>query len=112
MITALFGGSFDPVHKGHVNAVRSLLDTIPQIDRVIIMPAFLNPFKANTMPPADGKDRMEMCRLAFGSIPVCEVSDYEISKGGVSYTAVTLEHLREIYPGDRLILTVGSDSLE
>lgn len=112
MITALFGGSFDPVHKGHVNAVRSLLDTIPQIDRVIIMPAFLNPFKANTMPPADGKDRIEMCRLAFGSIPVCEVSDYEISKGGVSYTAVTLEHLREIYPDDRLILTVGSDSLE
>ena len=77
MITALFGGSFDPVHKGHVNAVRSLLDTIPQIDRVIIMPAFLNPFKANAMSPADGKDRMEMCRLAFGRYPTTRLARAE-----------------------------------
>ena len=69
MITALFGGSFDPVHKGHVNAVRSLLDTIPQIDRVIIMPAFLNPFKANAMSPADGKDRMETVSYTHLTLP-------------------------------------------
>lgn len=113
MITALFGGSFDPVHSGHVNAVRSLLESSLAPDRVIIMPAFVNPFKAglNADNRADCEERLQMCRLAFKKLPHCEISDYEIKKGTLSYTSETLEHLRKIYPDDKLILTVGSDSL-
>ncbi|MGN0637563.1 MAG: nicotinate (nicotinamide) nucleotide adenylyltransferase [Huintestinicola sp.] len=113
MITALFGGSFDPVHLGHVNAVKSLLESSLAPDRVIIMPAFVNPFKAGLDHEnrADCEDRLEMCRLAFEKLPLCEISDYEIKKGTLSYTADTLEHMRALYPEDKLILTVGSDSL-
>lgn len=111
-VTALFGGSFDPVHMGHINAVKSLLRHFPEITRVIIMPAFVNPFKCGNEPRAAVYQRLEMCKLAFSDIPCCIVSDMEISRGGSSYTVITLEHLREKYPHDRLILTVGSDSLE
>lgn len=113
-VTALFGGSFDPVHLGHENAVRSLLDEIPDIGRVIIMPAYVNPFKAGEdfSLRATSEQRMEMCRIAFGKYPRCIVSDFEISRKELSYTIITLEYLREEYPDDRLILTVGSDSLK
>lgn len=114
MTTALFGGSFDPVHKGHRNVVESLLREIPDIERVIIMPAHVNPFKSDDDRSGRAADeqRLEMCRLAFGDIPQCIVSDFEIRQGGLSYTVLTLEHLAAVYPRDRLILTVGSDSLE
>lgn len=113
MITALFGGSFDPVHLGHVNAVKSLLESSLAPDRVIIMPAFVNPFKAglDTENRANCEDRLEMCRLAFEKLPRCEVSDFEIKKGTLSYTCETLRYLQKLYPEDKLILTVGSDSL-
>ena len=113
MITALFGGTFDPVHLGHTNAVRSLLESEISPHRVIIMPAFVNPFKAgiNTESRADCGQRLEMCRLAFEKLPRCQVSDYEIKKGSISYTSDTLRHLKTTYPDDELVLTVGSDSL-
>lgn len=113
MITALFGGSFDPVHLGHKNAVQALLQSEISPDRVIIMPAFVNPFKADIMAEnrADCEQRLEMCRLAFEKLPRCHVSDYEIKKGSISYTSETLRHLKETCPDDELVLTVGSDSL-
>lgn len=114
MTTALFGGSFDPVHLGHVNAVKALLKSSLAPDRVIIMPAFVNPFKAGLDKDnrAGCNDRLQMCRLAFDPLPRCEVSDFEIKKATLSYTADTLEHLRELYPADKLILMMGSDSLK
>ncbi|MGN1089914.1 MAG: nicotinate (nicotinamide) nucleotide adenylyltransferase [Huintestinicola sp.] len=112
MTIALFGGSFDPVHKGHVNAVSSLLMQERDIDKVMIMPAAVNPFKVGNSPAATAEDRLNMCRLAFERFPQCEISEHEISESGISYTVNTLEWLREEYPNSRLILTVGSDSLE
>lgn len=114
MMTALFGGSFDPIHKGHRNVVDSLLKQMPDIDRVIIMPAHVNPFKSeeDRTGRATDEQRLEMCRLAFADEPRCIISDYEITQGGLSYTVLTLEHLRELYPHDRFILTLGSDSLK
>lgn len=112
---ALFGGSFDPVHLGHINAVRSLLREVRDIGRVIIMPAYVNPFKAGEAGGAVGASpmqRVEMCRIAFGDIPRCMVSDFEARREGPSYTYVTLRALREEFPGKELILTVGSDSLK
>lgn len=113
-VTALFGGSFDPVHNGHVNAVKGVLKAVPETERIIVMPAGRNPFKRDIdmTHRASGQQRLEMCRIAMSEIPRCQVSDYEIKKGGISYTSATLEHLRKMYKGGRLMLIVGTDSLE
>ena len=111
MRRAVFGGSFDPVHNGHINIVKQIYKAVP-IDEVIIMPARISPFKQDAEnPPTFTSDRLEMCRLAFGELHFVTVSDYEISKPDVSYTVNTLLHLREIYPGDELFLIMGSDML-
>lgn len=113
---ALFGGSFDPVHLGHVNAVRSLIRGFPGIERVIIMPAYVNPFKAGEalegLRRASPLQRVEMCRIAFKDMPKCEVRDFEARRESPSYTYVTLRALKEEFPGKEIILAVGSDSLE
>lgn len=111
MRTVLFGGSFDPVHNGHVSAVKALAsDRKISADRIIVMPAFISPFK-----PDGGhvcaQDRLAMCSLAFSDIPCCSVSDMEIYSGSVSYTVDTLRRLHGLYPEDKLFLAVGSDSL-
>lgn len=111
MRRAVFGGSFDPVHNGHVNLVKQIYDSVP-LDEIIIMPARVSPFKQEAEnPPASESQRLEMCRLAFGDIPYVTVSDYEISRPEVSYTVNTIKHLREIYPGDELFFIMGSDML-
>ncbi len=109
MKTGIFGGTFNPPHKGHkhiaLEAVR-LLD----LDRVIIMPSCIPPHKAAAS-LADPQDRMEMCRLAFPE-PVFEVSDLEINRGDRSYTVETLQSLRDIYPKDDFYFIIGSDMLD
>ncbi len=112
MIIALFGGSFDPIHLGHENVVRSLLDAQPDIDRLIIMPARVNPFKLDKRSAVSPEDRLEMCRLAFAHIEKCVISDYEIMRDTPSYTVETIRYLKSQYNDAELILAVGSDSLE
>lgn len=111
MRRAVFGGSFDPPHNGHINLVKQVYERFG-LDEVIIMPAGISPFKKDmTRIPASGRQRFEMCRLAFDDVPYVTVSDYEISLPDVSYTVGTVRHLRELYPDDELYLTVGSDML-
>ncbi|MBQ7990080.1 MAG: nicotinate (nicotinamide) nucleotide adenylyltransferase [Oscillospiraceae bacterium] len=106
-MTVLFGGTFDPVHNGHVSAVRKIIDVLCP-DRMIIMPARINPFKTGSVQCATALQRLEMCRLAFEGSG--EVSDLEIHREGVSYTIDTLEALMACAP-DEYYLAVGSDSL-
>ena len=94
----LFGGTFSPPHEGHVRAARLFIDAMG-LDRLIVMPAGFPPHKPLPDGAADG-DRLEMARRAFGAF--AEVSDWEIKRGGKSYTVDTLRMLREKYPGDRL----------
>ncbi len=102
----LFGGTFAPPHLGHVHAVRTLLDSV-QLDEVIIMPTFMPPHKVKVK--GDTPElRLEMCRAAFGGLPNVTVSDYEIERGGVSYTVHTLEHLSTELDAD-IYLLCGSD---
>lgn len=109
MRRAVFGGSFDPVHNGHVNLVKQIYGTVP-LDEIIIMPARVSPFKQDSIPTSETQ-RLEMCRLAFEDIPYVTVSDYEISRAEVSYTVNTIKHLREVYQGDELFFIMGSDML-
>ena len=111
MRRAIFGGSFDPVHKGHVSLASELQKAL-RLDEIIVMPTGISPFKKDMKRrPADGSDRLEMCRLAFADMPFVTVSDYEISQGGVSYTVDTVRHFHGLYPDDKLFLLVGGDML-
>ncbi|MGN0585967.1 MAG: nicotinate (nicotinamide) nucleotide adenylyltransferase [Oscillospiraceae bacterium] len=111
MRTAIFGGSFNPVHLGHVNLVRETAEKV-QLDRVIVMPTFISPFKKDSSVfVADGANRLEMCRLAFEDMPFVSVSDYELSRQKVSYTVETMRHYKAELPDDELYFIMGSDML-
>lgn len=108
---ALFGGSFNPVHNGHVNLVRETAEK-NGIDRVYVIPTFISPFKKDSTGfVADGKDRLEMCRIAFAKLPYVTVSDWELSQSEVSYSVNTVEHFHEKFPEDELFFIMGSDML-
>ncbi|MDE6058496.1 MAG: nicotinate (nicotinamide) nucleotide adenylyltransferase [Clostridia bacterium] len=110
MKIALFGGSFDPVHQEHVQLVLAAQKTLG-FDRVIVLPAYISPFKRQGA-SASGKDRFEMCKIAFKELPFVTVSDFELAAGDVSYSYLTCRHFREIYPEDELYFLLGADSLQ
>lgn len=96
MTIAIFGGSFDPPHLGHINLARELSD---DYDKVLIIPK-------NTESCAD---RLKLCRLAFGDIENAEVLDIELNRDGKSYLADTIGVLKEMYPEAEFTLAVGND---
>ncbi|MBQ8429855.1 MAG: nicotinate (nicotinamide) nucleotide adenylyltransferase [Clostridia bacterium] len=109
MRIAVFGGSFDPVHTEHVRLVEAAIKELG-LDKLFVMPAFAPPHKLGKALSAD-KDRLEMCRLAFRGVKKAEVSDYEIAKGGTSYTYLTCQYFRAQYPGAEIFWIVGTDML-
>ena len=110
MRTAIYGGSFNPPHLGHVSAVGTVLSEL-EPDRLLIMPDCIAPHKAMAGNTPSPEHRLAMCRLAFGDIPGVEISDLEIRRGGRSYTVDTLEQLTALYPEDTFYLIIGSDML-
>lgn len=109
MKTGIFGGTFNPIHKGHVNLVNRISEKV-SLDRILVIPTNIPPHKI-TNDLADDEARLEMCHLAFEDNPKAEISDYEIKQGGKSYTILTLEHLMKVYPDDEFFLIIGSDML-
>ena len=105
----VFGGSFDPVHAGHLALARRALDAV-RLDRVLFVPAADSPFKIGRM-HAPAADREAMLRLAVADEPRFGVSRAEIDRGGVSYTYDTLLRLREELPGAELFFLLGADAL-
>ena len=107
MKIAMFGGSFNPIHTGHVMLVKAFAKEL-SLDRVLIIPTYIPPHKQiyNAVLP---KQKLEMCRLAFKDINFAEISDIEIKRQGASYTYMTLEELKETYPDDELFLITGAD---
>ena len=108
----IFGGTFNPPHVGHVEAARAFVKGAG-LDRLIVMPAFIPPHKEYTS-TVSCEDRLAMCKLAFKDVEKAAVSDLEISRGGKSYTYLTLQELKkddvELYflCGTDMILTMGS----
>lgn len=107
MRLAMFGGSFDPVHNDHVSLCKQMISLF-RLDKVIVFPAACSPFKKEAQ-TAD-YHRLNMCKLAFNAVKKAEVSDYEISKGGKSYTVDTLEFLKRTYPDCEIYLITGADA--
>ena len=102
---AIYGGSFDPPHKGHALLAENLAKEC-NADKVIIIPAYSSPFKDGTV--ATGTDRLAMCRHTFTS-PLFEISSIEINREGKSYTVDTLKDIKKYYPEDELFLFMGDD---
>lgn len=112
MRVALFGGSFDPPHRGHLALVRLARERL-ELERVLVTPVAAQPLKQD-LPPASFVDRVAMVGLAFAREPRTEVSllDAPRSDGGSNYTLDTLRTLRErLVDGDRLFCILGADSL-
>lgn len=105
MNVALYGGSFDPPHLGHVMVPTHLLLNDPSVDRVVVMPCFHQVGKALT----DFDHRLEMCRRAFGWLPNLEVSTLERDLGGESITARTVRELKRRNPDWTVKFVIGSD---
>lgn len=103
---AIFGGTFNPVHNGHLRLLGNISEQVA-LDRIILMPTHIPPHK-QTKDLASEEQRLEMCRLAVRNSNI-EVSDYEITRGGISYTVETLRHFHKLYPEDRLYFIMGSD---
>ena len=110
----IFGGSFDPIHYGHLILAAQIRE-LSGLDRVIFVPANINPFKLEH-PPASGEDRLRMIELAIEGCLGFEVSDIELKRDGPSYTYDTLTELSAGYEASaektKLYFILGSDSLK
>lgn len=108
MRIGIFGGTFNPPHKGHKRMALEMMRAA-SLDKILIIPTFTPPHK--TAPELAGtEDRMKMCELLF-SEDCFEVSDIEIRREGKSYTVDTVSELKKLYPDDELFLIIGSDML-
>ena len=85
----IYGGTFSPPHLGHFRAAESFISGA-ELDKLLIMPDGTPPHKTE-YGNATAEDRLNMCRIAFSSLPKTEISDFEILRGGKSYTYLTLE---------------------
>ncbi len=110
MKVALFGGSFDPVHSEHVRLAEAAITELG-LDLLLVMPSYVAPHKSAGS-VADGKKRLRMCQIAFSSLPKTEVSDFELLKGGTSYSYLTCRNFRERFPDAERYFLVGADMLE
>ncbi len=109
LYTAIFGGTFNPFHKGHYEMVKAL-NECETVQRILIMPDKIPPHKS-----ADGlasdSDRIEMCEIAASDFSKAEVTTIEFERQGKSYTYDTIKVLKEIYPNDNLAFVCGGDML-
>ncbi len=107
MKLVLFGGTFDPVHSEHVKLAKGALKELSP-DKMIILPSFIPPHKATAK--ASAEDRLAMARTAFSFDGRIEVSDYEIIRGGSSYSYLTVAHFKQLYPDAEIYFLIGGDS--
>jgi nicotinate-nucleotide adenylyltransferase len=105
---ALFGGTFDPLHRGHLNlALEAVSDC--GLDRLLFMPNYISPFKTGKS-VTPGEQRLEMLRRVVRYDPAFGVTDYELGRAEPSYTYDTLTHFKEIY-GNGMHFVLGFDSI-
>ena len=103
------GGSFDPVHFGHLMAAQDAFEQY-KLDRLVIVPAAQAPLKPSEV-QSSAEDRLAMVRAATEWDTRFEVSDFELRKGGVSFTIDSARHFKSLYPNDQLYWVIGGDQL-
>ena len=103
----LFGGSFDPVHLGHLLVAQAAREELG-LERLFFIPAAQSPFKPGTE-PTPAAMRLRLLRLALAGRTWCEIDDQEARRGGISYTIDTVRDYSRRFPGTRLFYMIGSD---
>ena len=109
MKIGFLGGSFDPVHFGHLLAAQDVYEQY-QFDRLILVPAAQAPLKPKEV-QSSLEDRLVMLRAAIEWDKRFEISDIELRRGGVSYTIDSVRHFRAMFPDDELYWIIGGDQL-
>jgi nicotinate-nucleotide adenylyltransferase len=107
MKIGLFGGSFDPVHFGHLLVAQAAREELG-LERVFFIPAAQSPFKPDSK-PAPASERLRLLRVALAGDAAVEVDDREIVRGGVSYTIDTVRQYRRIFSEAELFYLIGAD---
>ncbi len=107
MRLGIYGGTFNPPHKGHIEAAEAFAREM-RLDKLMIIPTFIPPHKSESE-EITPELRLQMCRLAFSHIPNTEVSDMEIKRGGRSYTYLTLDELKK--DDTELFFLCGTDMI-
>ena len=105
----IFGGTFDPVHKGHIRAALAAQQSL-KLDRVFFLPVRISPLKT-ARPWAGVRHRLAMLKLALAGHPRFKISRYDLDRPGPFYTVDTLRHFKRRYPGASFFLIMGTDSL-
>jgi len=105
----IYGGSFDPVHRGHLLPVVETAERLG-LDEVLYVPAYCPPHKPSG-PSAASHHRFAMLALALEPYPRFRLSDFEVARGGTTYTIETLRQMRALHPDEEIVLVVGSDAL-
>ncbi|MFN4033916.1 MAG: nicotinate-nucleotide adenylyltransferase [Fimbriimonadales bacterium] len=109
MRIGFLGGTFDPVHYGHLRLAEEAREAMG-LQQVLFIPAFVSPFRTDES-LSEPAHRLQMLRLATRDNPYFAVSEVEIARGGVSYTIETVHALRAQYPETELYLIIGADAL-
>ena len=109
MKLGIFGGSFDPVHLGHLLVAQAAIEELG-LDRLCFIPAAQSPFKTDSQ-NAPAAERLRLLRLALAGKTNCEVDDQEIRRGGISYTVDTLRDYAKRFPGAELFYLIGADNV-
>jgi nicotinate-nucleotide adenylyltransferase len=111
----LYGGTFDPIHNGHIHVIHQLISR-KIVDRLLVLPAG-EPRLRDQQPQATGAQRRAMCQLAVDALPAeikshVEVNPIEVLRQGPSYAIDTVEAVAQTYPDDSILLIVGTDAYE
>jgi len=109
MKLGLYGGSFDPVHLGHLLVAQAAVEELG-LDRLFFIPAAQSPFKPENQ-PAPAAVRLQLLRLALAGKTHCEIDEQEIRRGGISYTVDTLRDYARRFSGAELYYLVGADNV-
>ena len=110
MKIGIMGGTFDPIHNGHLMLGRAALEAF-ELDKVWYMPNGNPPHKDTALSGTDVQDRVEMVRLAISSCKKFRLETYEANRNDVSYSYRTMEYFKGIYPEDDFYFIIGADSL-
>ncbi len=103
----LFGGSFDPIHYGHLLVAQAAMEEL-ELDRLFFVPAAQSPFKPDSK-PTSANERVRLIRLALAGCPRYEIDLTEIQRGGVSYTIDTLREFAARFPDAEIHYLIGDD---
>src|ERR1039457_658250 len=109
MKLGILGGSFDPVHLGHLLVAQGAIEELG-LDKLFFVPAARSPFKPDSR-PAPAAARLQLLRLALAGRANCEIDEQEIRRGGISYTVDTLRDYAKNFTGAALFYLIGADNV-